>query len=134
MIALLSRRRFELLVLAISLVVCSLHLWSDDQPVLGATLKSDEGGFSGTSLGRTLLSSIHTLEGRATDNAVPAAGTRAPHPDVLVAVVDEKSAQRYGLWPWSRSLIGQALLKLHEGGVAAIGMDMSFTDPARTGG
>ncbi len=131
MIALLSRRRFELLVLAISLVVCSLHWWSDDQPVLGATLKGEDGAFASTAVGRTLLSSIHTLEGRATDAQFRLRGPKAPHPDVVVAVVDEKSAQKYGLWPWSRSLIGQALLKLHEGGVAAIGMDMSFTDPTQ---
>ncbi len=131
MLSLLSRRRFELLVLAISLVVCSLHWWSDDQPVLGATLKGDGEGFSGTAVGRALLSGIHTLEGRATDAQFRIRGPKAAHPDVLVAVVDEHSAQKYGLWPWSRSLIGKALLKLHEGEVAAIGMDMSFTDPTQ---
>jgi hypothetical protein len=39
-IDLLSRRRFELLVLAISLAFCALHWWSDEQPATGATTKA----------------------------------------------------------------------------------------------
>lgn len=120
MIALLSRRRFELVALSIAAVLCALHWWSDVQPV------GEDG--PGTSL---LARGLHILEGRATDMQFRARGRLAPHPDVLVAVVDEKSAQKYGLWPWRRSLVAQALRKLHEGGVAAVGMDMFFPDEVK---
>ncbi|MGQ0504437.1 MAG: CHASE2 domain-containing protein [Myxococcaceae bacterium] len=128
---LIFRRRDELLVLAIALAISGVHWWSDDQPVLSAQVKGNDSAFSGTLLGRTLLSGVHTLEGRATDAQFRIRGERTPHPDVLVALVDERGAQKYGLWPWSRSLVAQALINLHQGGVAAIGMDMSFTDKVR---
>ena len=55
-------------------------------------------------------------------------GVRAPHPDVVVAAIDERSVQRYGRWPWSRELLARAVARLHEAGPAAIGLDITFTD------
>ena len=60
-----------------------------------------------------------------------ARGARSPHPDVVVAAIDERSVQRYGRWPWSRELLAQAVARLHEAGPAAIGLDITFTDEDR---
>ncbi|HZW88509.1 MAG TPA: adenylate/guanylate cyclase domain-containing protein, partial [Myxococcaceae bacterium] len=78
-----------------------------------------------------VLRVVSALEGRAADLQLWARGVRAPHPDVVVAAIDERSVQRYGRWPWSRELLGRAVARLHEAGPAAIGLDVTFTDEDR---
>jgi adenylate cyclase len=53
---------------------------------------------------------------------------------VVVAVVDEKSAQRFGRWPWDRRLIARALKELHEAHPRAVGMDVMFLDEVKDAG
>ena len=118
---LLSRLRFEALALGLALLFCVMHLWVDSSPAVG--LRVD-----GNSQDSVILRALHVFEGKATDLQFRLRGSRAPHPDVLVTAVDEKSAQKYGLWPWPRQLIARAIDRLREAGVGAIGLDMTFTD------
>ncbi len=118
---LLSRLRFELLALGLAVLFCVLQVWVDRSPAVG--LRVD-----GTSDESMILRALHLLEGRATDLQFRMRGAQPPHPDVLVVAVDEKSAQRYGRWPWPRQLIAQAIDRLREAEVAAVGLDMTFTD------
>ncbi len=118
--ALISRRRFEALALLIALVFSAVHWWADDRPAIE----------NQNSVG-PVLRAIRWMEGRATDTKFRVRGPVAPHPDVAVVVVDEKSVQKYGRWPWSRSLIGKSITRMHEAGVASVGMDMIFTDEAQ---
>ncbi len=112
----MQRLRFEALALLTSACFIAFHLWADGTPVIG---------------GAYLLRGIHALEGRATDLQFRVRGPLPPHPDLILATVDERGAQRYGRWPWSRSLIAQALSQLHQAGVRAIGVDVIFTDEDR---
>jgi adenylate cyclase len=51
-------------------------------------------------------------------------------PAVIVAI-DEKSLERYGQWPWPRSLVARLIDRIRAAGPAAIGVDLLFTDPDR---
>jgi adenylate cyclase len=118
---LLSRHRFELLALGVGLLFCALHIWMDKSPSVGLQM-------GGGSQNNALLRNLHILEGRATDIQFRLRGPRPPHPDVVVVAVDEKSAQTYGRWPWPRELVARGIDRLHDAGVAAVGLDMTFTD------
>ncbi|MBF5041391.1 adenylate/guanylate cyclase domain-containing protein [Aggregicoccus sp. 17bor-14] len=127
--SLLSRRRFEVLALALAAVLCTLHWLADTTP----TNPGAEGAARAAGVGETLVRGAQILEGRATDLKFRLRGPRAPHPDVVVVAVDEKSAQAYGLWPWPRERMAQAVDRLREAGVRAVGLDAIFTDAAGDG-
>ena len=59
-------------------------------------------------------------------------GVRPAHPQVLVVAIDEKSLREVGRWPWSRSVLAELLGKLHQGGVAAVGVDIILNEPERS--
>ncbi|HVP61510.1 MAG TPA: adenylate/guanylate cyclase domain-containing protein [Myxococcaceae bacterium] len=115
-----SRRRYELVGLGVALAMALLH-WATD----------GRQASTGTGPRAAVLRVLSALEGRASDLQVWARGVRAPHPDVVVAAIDERSVQRYGRWPWSRELLARAVNRLHEAGPAAIGLDITFTDEDR---
>lgn len=52
-----------------------------------------------------------------------------PSPVPVIIDIDEKSLEAYGQWPWPRYRVAQLLEKLTESGVAAIGLDILFSEP-----
>ncbi len=52
-------------------------------------------------------------------------------PKVVIAAVDEKSIDRYGLWPWNRRIIADVIDRLTAGGAKVIAFDMVFGDEDR---
>jgi len=56
-------------------------------------------------------------------------GTRTPSPAVVLAVVDEKSLNVEGRWPWPRSKIAEVIDILSEDGAKVIGFDIGFLEP-----
>lgn len=117
----LSRHRFEVLALGLASLFCVLHTWVERSPSVGLQV----GGGSGNNV---LLRSLHIFEGKATDLQFRLRGVHAPHPDVVVVAVDDKSVQAHGRWPWPRQLVARAIDRLREAGVSAVGLDMTFTD------
>jgi serine phosphatase RsbU (regulator of sigma subunit)/CHASE2 domain-containing sensor protein len=55
---------------------------------------------------------------------------RRSAPAVIVAI-DEASLNRFGQWPWPRTLVAQLIDKLRAAGPAAIGVDILFPEPDR---
>jgi len=51
---------------------------------------------------------------------------------VLIVDIDEESLQRYGQWPWPRSLLAQMLDKLWEMEPAAVAFDIIMPEPDRS--
>lgn len=51
--------------------------------------------------------------------------------DVVIAAIDEKSIERFGRWPWSRSVIADLIDRLNGFGPKAIGLDIVFDSPER---
>jgi adenylate cyclase len=48
---------------------------------------------------------------------------------VVAAVIDEKSLQQEGKWPWPRHKIAKLIDKLSDGGAKVIGFDVFFLEP-----
>jgi adenylate cyclase len=51
---------------------------------------------------------------------------------VRIIDVDEESLRRIGQWPWPRTRMAELVTLAQEGGAAAIGFDMAFSEPDRT--
>jgi adenylate cyclase len=51
---------------------------------------------------------------------------------VRIVDIDEDSLQRFGQWPWPRTLLAKLVDKLDEMGAAALAFDINFIDPDRT--
>ena len=124
--ALVLRRRYEWLALAVAVVVAALHLWFESAPP-----PSRASGPMGAR--DALLRALATAEGKAGDLQFLLRGPVRPAPELRVVAIDEKSVQRFGRWPWPRALLAKALARLVALQPAAVGLDMTFTDEAEPG-
>lgn len=55
-----------------------------------------------------------------------------PGPEVVLAVIDEKSLAHEGKWVWPRSKIAALINKLSEAGARVVGFDVGFLEPDDT--
>ena len=56
-------------------------------------------------------------------------GAKSPRPDVVMAVLDEKSLKAEGRWPWPRSKMAKLIEALSLDGAKVIGFDVIFAEP-----
>lgn len=56
-------------------------------------------------------------------------GIQRPSPQVVLAVIDEKSLDAEGRWPWPRSTLARLIDALAEDGAKVISFDIMFTEP-----
>ena len=56
-------------------------------------------------------------------------GQKKPSNAVVMAVIDEKSLDKEGRWPWPRSKIADLIDKLNKYGAKVIGFDIGFLEP-----
>ncbi|MFP4474140.1 MAG: CHASE2 domain-containing protein [Desulfatibacillaceae bacterium] len=56
-------------------------------------------------------------------------GEVQPGPEVVLAVIDEKSIQEQGKWVWPRTKIANLITKCSDAGAAVVGMDIGFLEP-----
>ncbi len=56
-------------------------------------------------------------------------GVRKPSPQVVLAVIDEKSLNAEGRWPWPRAKIARLIDLLSQDGAKVIGFDIGFWEP-----
>jgi adenylate cyclase len=56
-------------------------------------------------------------------------GAKSPRPDVVMAVLDEKSLKSEGRWPWPRSKMAKLIEALSRDGAEVIGFDIIFAEP-----
>lgn len=56
-------------------------------------------------------------------------GPIAPNPNVVLAVIDEKSLEVEGRWPWPRAKIAALVDALSRDGARTIGFDITFAEP-----
>lgn len=57
---------------------------------------------------------------------------REPSGNVVAAVIDEKSLDEEGMWPWPRSKMADLINRLSDDGAKVIGMDVFFTEPDKS--
>lgn len=72
---------------------------------------------------------LEVMELKARDLRFQLRGVIKPGPEVVLAVVDEKSIDELGRWPWPRSRIAEVIRALDKGGAKVIGFDIVFAEP-----
>jgi adenylate cyclase len=60
-------------------------------------------------------------------------GPRAPSGQVVIVAIDEKSVEAEGIWPWSRAKMARLVEALAQGGVAAVGFDVIWSETDEQG-
>ncbi|MDP1824670.1 MAG: adenylate/guanylate cyclase domain-containing protein [Archangium sp.] len=116
----LSKRRYEVLAVLAFAVFGVVH-GQTSEPLMGLT--AEKGG--------ALHRLVQNLDGRVTTLIFRLRGPRPAHPDVVVMEIDERGAQRYGLWPWPREVVAKALERLLDADAKVIGLDIAFSDPSQ---
>jgi class 3 adenylate cyclase len=54
--------------------------------------------------------------------------------EIVMVDIDDRALERFGRWPWPRSLIAGAIEELHLAGARTIAIDLDFADPQDGGG
>ena len=72
---------------------------------------------------------LEVLELKSVDLRFLIRGPVKPGPEVVIAVIDEKSVDEIGRWPWPRYQIARMIDKLSEDGAGAIAFDIGFFEP-----
>ncbi len=56
-------------------------------------------------------------------------GNLTPGDEIVLAVIDDKSIEKEGKWPWPRAKLANLIEKLSEDGARVIGLDIGFLEP-----
>jgi adenylate cyclase len=72
---------------------------------------------------------LEILELKTMDLRFVSRGVREPGGAVVLAVIDEKSLDTEGKWPWPRSKLAALIERLSEDGAKVIGFDIGFWEP-----
>jgi adenylate cyclase len=72
---------------------------------------------------------LDLMELKTFDLRFKSRGIRSPTPEVVLAVIDEKSVKTEGRWPWPRSKMAQLVEILSRDGAKVIGFDVVFAEP-----
>ncbi|MEA3416887.1 MAG: adenylate/guanylate cyclase domain-containing protein [Thermodesulfobacteriota bacterium] len=75
------------------------------------------------------ISFLDLMELKTIDLRFEARGQIPPSPDVVLAVIDEKSVSKEGKWVWPRSKIANLVTKLSKAGARVIAFDIGFLEP-----
>lgn len=71
------------------------------------------------------------LDDATYDVVVRMAGTKPPHPAIVIVDVDERSLDSIGQWPWRRDIVGRLITRLRDEGAAVIAIDIIFAEADR---
>lgn len=72
---------------------------------------------------------IDLIELKTLDLRFQIRGAQEPSPAIALALIDEKSLDREGRWPWPRSKIASLIEKLSSDGAKVIAFDIGFMEP-----
>ncbi len=72
---------------------------------------------------------LRMVELKTLDLRIISRGNLAPGKETVIAVIDEKSVNELGRWPWPRTTIARMVDQLKAGGAKAIGFDIIFSEP-----
>ncbi len=75
---------------------------------------------------------FHLFELKTYDQRLKWRGDRDVSGTVVAAVIDEKSLDREGMWPWPRQKMAALIKKLSDDGAKVIGLDIFFTEPDKS--
>jgi len=69
---------------------------------------------------------LYPIELKTLDVRFKVRGMRDPGPEVAIIAIDDKSIEKIGRWPWSRSVFARMVGILCKGGAKVIGFDILF--------
>ncbi len=72
---------------------------------------------------------LDLVELRSYDLRFLSRGAREPSPEIALAVIDERSLDTLGRWPWPRSRFAELVDVLSRDGARVIGFDIGFFEP-----
>jgi adenylate cyclase len=72
---------------------------------------------------------IRGIETASLDLRFRLRGVRPPGSEVVVILVDDRSLESLGRWPFSRALFARALAMLDRAGAKVVAFDFLFTEP-----
>jgi len=72
---------------------------------------------------------LDLMELKTVDLRFRSRGPISPGPEVVLAVVDEKSLEAEGKWIWPRSKFAELIRILSDGGARVIAFDVGFLEP-----
>ena len=75
---------------------------------------------------------LNLFELKTYDQRLKWRGIRESSGNVVAAVIDEKSLDREGMWPWPRKKMADLVTRLSDDGAKVIGMDVFFTEPDKS--
>jgi adenylate cyclase len=75
------------------------------------------------------VSFLEVLEDKTLDMRFNLRGKIAPGPETVIAAIDEKSINKLGRFPWTRSVWARVVDRLTEDGAKVIVFDVFFTEP-----
>ncbi|MFH2220136.1 MAG: adenylate/guanylate cyclase domain-containing protein [Pseudomonadota bacterium] len=72
---------------------------------------------------------LDILELKTIDLRFQSRGEISPNPNVVLAVIDEKSLDQEGKWIWPRSKLADLIIKISDAGARVIAFDIGFLEP-----
>lgn len=72
---------------------------------------------------------LDIMELKTVDLRFSTRGALSPGPEVVMAVIDEKSLKAEGKWIWPRSKMVELVNKLSQNGAKVVGFDIGFLEP-----
>ena len=72
---------------------------------------------------------IRDWQMRIADTFFRLAPSAQGQPKVVVVAIDDESLQRYGRWPWSRTLLARLTDTLAKDGASVVGLDILLSEP-----
>src|SRR6266404_6101871 len=75
-----------------------------------------------------LIPTLRDWQLRFTDTFFRLAPAPRQRSQVVLVTIDDESLQRYGRWPWSRTLLAQLTNNLAQAGAGAIGLDILLAE------
>lgn len=72
---------------------------------------------------------IDLMELKTIDLRFISRGSLTPGDEIVLAVIDDKSIEKEGKWPWPRAKLAQLIDTLSKGGARVIGFDIGFLEP-----
>ncbi|MEM7647516.1 MAG: CHASE2 domain-containing protein, partial [Pseudomonadota bacterium] len=79
-----------------------------------------------------LLAEIERLHNQTIDFRLRQRGPRQGSEDVAILTIDEDAIQKYGRWPWPRTLIAKVINGVMDGGARSISFDIIFSEKQET--
>lgn len=78
------------------------------------------------------VSFLELMELKTVDLRFHSRGVESPGPEVVLAVIDEKSLEEQGKWVWPRSRFAELVRILSDSGAKVIAFDIAFVEPDKS--